>query len=539
MPDIRFYLSLLLRRLHYVLILTALGLAAGATVATILPPTYVAAARMVVESEQIPGDLAESTVRVEAIEQLQIIEQRITSRDRLIDIAERFDVYGRRPGEGQPLRPDEIVDDMRDRIRIVTRGGAPRRGGQGAVQATLVDVAFEAEEPRLAAAVANEVVTLILQENQAMRTNVSGETLAFFEGEVERLDRALSERSGRIVSFQEENRDALPDSLEFRRNQLTSIQERLLQLEREEASLRDRRENLDTLFRATGGVGNADAALSPEAADLRALREQFRAQSAVLSEQNPRMRMLQSRIEVLETVVAEQEEAAALEAGATDEEGAALTAFDVQLADLDRQIELVGEQRGRLEAEAQDLLATIGATPSNAVTLGALERDYENLRVQYDQAVARRAAAETGDIIESLSKGERISVIEQAVAPREPTSPDRPKLVIAGTGAGLLAGLGLIALIEVLTTAVRRPSEIVNKLDIAPLATLSFIHTRRELMLRRAAIAGAFAVALLGVPAGLWAVDTYLMPLDLIAESVVERLPEPLRAVVETAGLGG
>ena len=64
--------------------------------------------------------------------------------------------------------------------------------------------------------------------------------------------------------------------------------------------------------------------------------------------------------------------------------------------------------------------ASIEATPGNAIALDTLERDYANTRTQYDQAVANRARAETGDLIEALAKGQRISVIEQAIAPREP-----------------------------------------------------------------------------------------------------------------------
>ena len=62
---------------------------------------------------------------------------------------------------------------------------------------------------------------------------------------------------------------------------------------------------------------------------------------------------------------------------------------------------------------------SIEATPGNAITLDTLERDYANIRIQYDQAVANKARAETGDIIEALCKGQRISVIEQAVVPQD------------------------------------------------------------------------------------------------------------------------
>ena len=71
------------------------------------------------------------------------------------------------------------------------------------------------------------------------------------------------------------------------------------------------------------------------------------------------------------------------------------------------------------------------------IALEALQRDYANARAQYDQAEANRARAETGDMIEALAKGQRISVIEQAIAPQAPESPNRPIVALAGLAAVL------------------------------------------------------------------------------------------------------
>ena len=73
--DIKFYLSVFWRRFPYFLILLTVGTAIGVAVAWILPPVYVAQARLVVESEQIPDNLARTTVQTDASEQLQIIQQ--------------------------------------------------------------------------------------------------------------------------------------------------------------------------------------------------------------------------------------------------------------------------------------------------------------------------------------------------------------------------------------------------------------------------------------------------------------------------------
>ena len=138
MIDLKFYLSLFLRRLHYFLIVLTLGSVIGLMLAWMLPPVYNAEARLVVESAQIPGELAASTVHVAATEQLEIIQQRILTRDTLLEMANRLQIYA--PTPGQPVRrlePDEIVEDLRKRITIQTTGGTQARGP---VQATIVRV---------------------------------------------------------------------------------------------------------------------------------------------------------------------------------------------------------------------------------------------------------------------------------------------------------------------------------------------------------------------------------------------------------------
>ena len=510
MIDLKFYLSLFLRRLHYFLIVLTLGSVVGVTLALMLPPVYVAEARLVVESEQIPDELAASTVRVAASEQLQIIQQRILTRDTLIEMANRLQIYP--PAEpARRLAADQIVEDLRDRITIATTGGA--------AQATIVRVGFEAPTAALAATVANEVVTLILRENIAMRTTVAGQTLEYFVQEVARLDRELASRGAAILTFKEANKEALPDSLEFRRTQQAAAQERLLQINRDEAALADRRQGLVAIYETTGRIAAPNAEeTTAEARQLQALRDQLGTMLAVLSQQNPKVKLLESQIAALEKIVAAQTITNAPLAPA----GKVLSPLDLQLADIDRQADFLGDLKAQITTELAALRVSIEATPGNSIALDTLERDYANGRLQYDQAVANKARAETGDTIEALSKGQRISVIEQAIAPREPSSPNRPLIAGAGGVLGLVGGIGLIVLIELLKGAIRRPADITAKLGITPFATLPYMRTAAQIRRRRSIIGFGFALVVLAIPAGLWLVHTQIMPLDLLLNRVMQ-----------------
>lgn len=515
--DLRFYLSLFLGRLHWFLLVVVIGSAAGLTLARILPTVYLAQARLVVESEQIPDELAASTVQTQATEQLQIIQQRILTRDTLIEMANRLQIYGA-TGAGQGRSADGIVEDLRARISIVTTGGAVPRGP---VQATLVSVGFEAPTAALAAAVTNELVTLILREDISMRTGAARQTLEFFEQELTRLDQELARRGAAILQFKEANQNALPDSLDFRRSQQASAQERLLQMDREEAALRDRRDRMVRLHEATGETEDATPARQQtvEQQQLRALRDDLARQRAVLSPENPRLKLLETQAAALENIVASQ-----LAGGNIDAEGQRLSTHQVQLAEIDGQLAFIADQRRLIATEMEMLQTTIAATPGNAITLQTLERDYANVRAQYDQAAANKARAETGDMIEALAKGQRISVIEQAVAPRAPIRPNRPLIAAAGIGGGVVLGAGLVLLIEVLKAGIRRPVELTARLGITPFVTLPYMTTRAEAHRRRMIRAVIVFAVLAAIAATVLAVQLWYMPLDLLFKGLVDRL---------------
>ena len=516
--EFRFYFALFRRRLSWFLIVALLVSALGIGLARLLPTVYVAQATLVVESEQIPDNLAASTVQTQATEQLQIIQQRILTRDTLVDMANRLQVYAPLPGQAsRQMDADALVDDMRKRIKIVTTGGTVPRGP---VQATLVTVSFEGPTAALAAAVANDVVTLILKADVEMRTGSARQTLEFFQQEVARLDQAMSKRSTAIMKFKEANQNTMADSLEFRRNQLAARQLQLLNLQQQMAELQDGRDRLVRLHNAAGAADPAESAkLSSEEVQLRTLQDQMTAQLAVLSPENPKIKLLKTQIDALQKVVDAQVATGTVEV--TDQQ---VSAYDSQLADIDSQMTRLTDQQTQIVTTMKDLQTSIEATPASAITLDTMQRDYDNLRAQYDQAVANRARAETGDTIETMSKGQRITVIEQAVAPTDPARPNRKLIAAGGVGGGLALGLALVAAIELLQSGIRRPQEITGKLGITVFATLPYLRTNRQNRWRLLRQMVIVLLVLGAIAAALWAVNTYYMPPDLLVDKIVKRL---------------
>jgi hypothetical protein len=61
-------------------------------------------------------------------------------------------------------------------------------------------------------------------------------------------------------------------------------------------------------------------------------------------------------------------------------------------------------------------------------------------------------------------------------------------------------------------------------LGITPIATIPYIRTPLELVTRRAVFVALFAFVVIGLPAALFAIHTYYLPLDLLVDMVITRL---------------
>ena len=517
--DLKFYLAIFLRRLPYFAVIAALVAVVGVTLAAILPPTFRSSASMLVEPQQIPGELAQTTVEVDPYEQAQIIEQRIMTRDNLLGLADRIGLYADKP----EMTATEMVDDIHGRIEFI--GFVPDVTVQtfAIPGATIIGVAFEAPTPQFAVKGANELVNLVLQENVRIRTNRAGDTSDFFKTEVDRLGGRIEQQAAKIAEMKTANVDALPDSLESRRGRQQLEQERLLALEREEAALRNQRATVVWVFERTGRA-TALGDRSAEEQEFEALKSQLAQARTIYSPSSPQIRLLENRLAALDGLVSGQRATRAV----PDAEGnaaAPTSELDVELAPIDARLEFIAEEKKTIARNLAELDASIRATPNNEMVLNGLELELTNLTTQYEAAVANLGQANVGERIEVMSKGERFSLIEPPTEPNGPVRPRRKLIAAAGVVGGGALGLGFVVLLELLNGSIRRPADVMNKLGVQPLATIPYIRTTRERRWKRSVIVFALLAIVVAIPLGLLAVHTLYAPLDVLLMGL-EQQPE-------------
>lgn len=499
--DFKFYTQVFMQRLPVMAVIFLICAGIGIGLAMVIPPRYQADATLLVESAQIEG----ATVVTPAAEQLQITEQRLMTRANLIDIANQFNVFA---GEAR-LSPDEVVERMRELTEISTRSGRDR--------ATFMGISFTAGDAKVAAGVVNEFVDIVLNEDAERRQLLAGDRLNFYQQEVQRLQLELAERSAAIVAFKEANKNALPEGQDFRLERQAQLQERMNLALRDRAALNEQRNRLIAV--GTAGAPAPAVQLTPEQQQLAQLRSELTSALSIYSETNPRVKLLRARIENLESAAQPASEEGEAASGSS-----ANTVLDIQLAEIDSRISLIDEDIARAEQQLELLQGAIDQTPENAIRLEGLEREYLQTETFYNQAVAARAEAETGDRIEALSRGERISVVEQAVAPTEPNAPNRNLIAGGGVFAGTALASLFFALTELLNRSIRRPIELTRALGVQPLATIPYLEDAASRKRRRALKTILIVGILLAIPIALWVIHTFYMPLDLVMIRLTQRL---------------
>lgn len=303
------------RRLRVIIFVTLLGSGAALFYAASQTHLYQSTEVLQVSRPLIDDDLAQTTVDGSAARRLQLIQQRLTARDTILEIAEQFDIFADAPD----MPPGERVSRMRDAVQI--SGVAAAREGytdDGAVAALSITATFDS--PERAQGVAREFARRTMQISAETRIRQARETLEFFVEEERKLREALDALSREEAAYRLENNLTLPDGQEARQVRIRSLNEEILTIERERIALEQSLEQLDP---------------SQRAATLERARSEINAQIEVLDQQQE---LISGRLEALQ--------AAAEISPRVERE---LAAFARRREELQGELDVVSDRRAQAE----------------------------------------------------------------------------------------------------------------------------------------------------------------------------------------------
>lgn len=272
------------------------------------PPTYRSYATILIEQQEIPEDLVRSTITSFADQRIQVISQRVMTRANLEPLIEKYNLYP----EDRVDEPLEVILDMMRKsisVKSISASVIDPRSGQPTTATIAFSVAFTYETAATAQKIANELVSLYLNENIKNRTKLANEASGFLKDEAEKVSVRIQEIESRLAAFKEKYYSLLPDmnSVNFQlldrvERELNDVRRMINQAEEQRTFLEAQRAQLES-----SDALLIDGQRMPSSREsLELLQRRLSAMSATYSAEHPDIIRTKREIAALERDIAEQ-----------------------------------------------------------------------------------------------------------------------------------------------------------------------------------------------------------------------------------------
>lgn len=521
------YLEILRRRIVQIVGAFSAILIVVTAVALLLPPVFESTGTIMIESQQIPTDLVASTVNSVAAERIAVVQQRVMTRENLQKLIDKYHLFKE---EKRNLTGSELIDKLRDAITVEflspdagSVAGNSAKKGQATIAFTVAVDYYDAE---LSYKVANDLVTLFLDENVKSRSERATETTEFLTQEVERQKAALEKAESLVAAYKQQHSNALPEQMDLQTSMLQRTEDSLRSVDRDYEMTQEELRLLDVDLTAAKSMTDAKSpgSAASQMTELEKQKAEYAKLLGTYTENHPSVRALKRKIEILEksgnTPVAPAGDKPSTNAPMNTEVAKIQAKIDIGKAKL----AALSQQQARLRGQIGQAEKQLSQVPQVELGLASLLRDHEVAKKKYDEVVAKLTNAKITENLEHENKAERFVLLEPPQLPEKPIKPNRLKIGVLGFFLAIAGGLGFAMLLESLNERVRGVEAVALILKQRPMVTIPYIVTQSEL--GKSNNRGRFYAAgvVIVLCAVLAVVHYFFMPLDILLTKIQVKL---------------
>lgn len=458
-----------------------------------VPNQYEASARLYVDVDAVLTPLLRGLAADgSTMSKLDMLQRTLLSRPNLEQVIAGTDL-------------DLTVSSAVDHDRLLRRLGAT-------VKITpetrnLFTIAYTEHDPKLAYDVVQKLIAIFVESatrgNRADMDNAQ----RFIEQQIASYEAKLREAEKRRADFRAKYVEVLPEGnagpshLEQARVQVEALQGSLADAKAKRALIERQLKGTEPVLTTEEAMAAAGSAVSPLAAAERHLRElQLR-----YTDEFPDVIAARRLIAMLK---AHPEATAQVPAAGGRSRGVPNPLYEqlrVRLLDTQATIASLERQVAGAVAELNRLDALARSEPGLQAEYLNLDRDYNVLKENYEQLLARREAARMAEAADNKADKVRLRVVDPPQVPRIPVGPNRLLLVSGIFLAGLGAGGGLAVLLMQLDRTFYTTRDL-RALGLPILGGISLVRPRGGWRGTPGLLGFGFGLLLLFVVYGGWAV---------------------------------
>lgn len=460
------YAKLVTKKRYLLVSIALLIMTLVVIVSYLLPDKFEARSTVFIEKSVISDLVKGIAVSPSIDDKVKVLSYAMKSRTLLLKVLNNLDMNIGKMNDAQQEAVIKKFQDQTD-IKLKDREG-------------LFIITFNHENPRLARDFVNGLVSRYIEENVSAKREDSYGANRFLADQIASVKEKFDSAEAKLNSFRQTNGSTL------------AANDNLLLSEISEA-----RQKLDDIALKRSQLENMRAVAQkndPLQAKLSAMKKRLSELNLVYTENYPDVVEMKNSIESLSEQIRSQKGELANDAVQNPQE---LEKIAIDLSTLK------GQERNqkRIIASRQALLRDIPAVRASAEELGREMISQKNL---YEQLVGRLGQSEVSKQMEVQDKSATFRIVDPAVIPSKPVSPNRIKIILFGIFAGLVGSFAFLVLLDQFDMSVRSLDEL-KSLGVPILAVIPRIQNPQELQMTRRrdirffAISGAYFSIILAV----------------------------------------
>ena len=408
LDNIKSYLQLLNRRKELFLGLALTIMTVVIIVSYLLPKKYEAKSTVFIEKNVISELVKGITVTPSMEDTIRVLTYAITSRSLLTKVVDNLDMNmsGNRTIDTQTL-----VKNLQLNIDVKVK------------DKDLFIISFRDRNPRLARDFVNTLVRMYIEENSSSKRGESYDATNFLSEQIDTVKTKLEQAEAEVNAYKREQGGIIAINEGKLFEEINVAQQKLYDLELRRRQLEGTR-HITKL--------NSD----PLLVKLNDLQKKLESLRTEYTESYPEVIKVKGEIETIKGQMKGGKGGTNLSLDTQE-----LTKVDSEIA----AIKATEEGLRRHIATNQDLLRRI---PSAKAGLEKLELAKNNQKNLYDQLFARHGVAEVSKQMEVQDKGMTFRVVDPAILPSKPISPNRLKIMMMGILGGIAGSFGLLLLLD-------------------------------------------------------------------------------------------
>ncbi len=472
--DIKRYWQIVIRRRYLFIAVSLFCLSVIVWGSYIMPKIYEAKSTVFIERNVIRNLVQGMVVTPSIEERLRVLTYAMMSRNMLLNVINAMDLDIKAKNEASM---ESIVKDFQDNTKIMVKGN------------DLFVVSYKGGNPKIVRDYVNTLVSEYIEENTSSKRREAFGATKFLSDQIDFYKKKIEEAEERLMSFRREkgltlatDERTLVSSIKQNKDEMENTEVKIKELEAKKAKMKQQLSGEEPFTIAIIDKEKGDG--SSLSTRLKMLEQKIPMLLTRYTENYPEVIKTRAEIETIKKQIEAQKQSQGAENASEGDLGSGTSMMnplyqqlkedlfrtDSEIDSLKAKITILNIRLKKSESEMQNI-------PKEKKDLSDIERDRDTHQKIYEQLLSRLGQSEVSEQMEVQDKGTTFRVVDPAILPTRPVSPNRVLLILIGIVAGAAAGVGAVLLSDYLDNSIRDIDTLKSQLGLQVLAVIPKITT--------------------------------------------------------------